>query len=170
MSNDSEKNERMARFVPELKSPLASYPLRREAWLDVNATVNNEDGTRTPAFIPYKADPNFPVPALKDDYVWGPGSRGFGYYHILTRDAYKTLNVRIRNKGKPTQCCCFGSPDSAQAAEDYDVVSEIVYNRSVATRPDDIQAVKDALAIARGEAQLEYNTSQWVQFGVMMAT
>ena len=108
MSADIEKNERMVRFMPELKSPFAKYPLQAEAWLDIHTTLNNEHGLKTPAFIPHKADPDCPMPDIRDDYVWGAGPLSYGYYHILRRNAYAILISRIRKKGRPIQYCCFG--------------------------------------------------------------
>ena len=151
VNKDSEKNERMARVAPELESSWAAYPLNRKDWLDNAATLSNEDGSTSPAFIPYEKDPSFPTPALKADYVWGFGPQGFGYYHLLTRDAYKVLTTRVKNKGPPLQYCCLGPPsDSKFSSEDYDVVLEIVYNRSIASTPDDMLAHKEAINIARG--------------------
>ena len=169
VNKDSERNERMARVAPELESSWAAYPLNRKDWLDNAATLSNEDGSTSPAFIPYEKDPNFPTTALKADYVWGAGQRGFGYYHLLTRDAYKVLTARIVNKGPPLQCCCLGPPSNSKfSSEDYDFVAEIVYNRSIASTPDDMLAQKEAINIARGEANMHYNMSQNVQLVMML--
>eukprot|EP01083_Nonionella_stella_P092616 259311_1 len=166
---DSDKNAMMVRIAPELESKWATYPLQRKFWLDASATLDTEDGSKSPVFISYKKDPNFPTAPLKADYVWGSGPRGFGYYHLLTRESYITLNARVRNNRPPMQCCCFGG-GGAQAANDYEYVSEIVYNRSVSSTPDDVLAYKEAINIARGEAQMHYNMSQDVQLVVNMAS
>ena len=165
---EREINEMMARVAPELESSFATYPLKRTHWLDTSAPVSDEDERKIVAFIAHPRDPNFPRPVLKADYVWGQGKRGFGYYHLLTRDAYIALNQRVRNKGPPMNCCCFRSSNTAFSAEDYDVAKDIIYNRSTAPVPDDVVAFKSAIDIARGTAQVAYNMSQDVQF-VMMA-
>ena len=43
---------------------------------------------------------------------------------------------------------------------DYDDVKTIVYNRSVASKPDDGQAAKDAIAIAQAKAKGVYNVAE----------
>lgn len=161
MNTDSENNASMARVgrvIPELKSPLVLYPLKRENWLDLNATsINNEDGTSTPAFIPYKKDPGYPAPTVKEDYVWGAGPHSWGYYHLLTKNAYEVLHYRLLKEAKPAgQWCCVLSSNPAVAREDYDVVKVILYNRSKASIPDDFQAQADAVDDARGSAGRGY--------------
>ena len=49
---------------------------------------------------------------------------------------------------------------------DWDDVKTIVYNRSVARIPDDVQAKKDAISIAQGEAQSHYHAEQNFQLAV----
>lgn len=165
MSTDEEKNEMMVRVAPELASSWAKCPLRREYWLDLSATIENDNGTQTPAFIAHKKDPNFPTPLLKEDYVWGAGPRGYGYYHLLTRESYVALNARVKSNRPSLNCCCFGS---AQENEDWDVVSDIVYNRSVSPKPDDIVAYKAALNNARFTSEMTYNTTQNIQLVMML--
>lgn len=159
---DRETNERMVRLFPELESKHATYPLKRQKWLAEAGSVGSNDGTSTPAFLPYDKDPNFDA-TLKPDYAWGPGPRGFGYYHMLTRQSYKILYARAKNNPAPIQCCCFGSPELKLKVEDLDIVSDILYNRSIASIPDDMLAAKEAIDIARGEAKAHYNMDQNVQ-------
>ena len=166
---EREINASMARVARELESPYATYPLKRTHWLDANTPAStSEDGNNIPnAFIQHPKDKNFPTPTLKPDYVWGAGRRGFGYYHLLTIDSYQILNKRVRNKGPPMNCCCLGNSNSEFSVNDYDVVAEILHNRSCSPVPDDMVAAKNAIDIARGVAQSEYNMSQNVQLFVM---
>ena len=154
-------NDILPRVAPELASKYAKHPLAREMWLD--ASVKTDEFV---AFIPHPKDPNFPEPAMKEDYVWGPGPMGYGYYHLLTRASYKVLHARLSNKSS-VGCCCV--PQSREQSN-LDEVKTIVYNRSIASRPDDLLAYKEALAYARGEAQLAYHVSQNIQLFVMVAT
>jgi hypothetical protein len=168
---EREINESMARVARELESPYATYPLKRTHWLDANAPASTtEDGNDAPkAFISHRKDKNFPTPTPKPDYVWGAGRRGFGYYHLLTIDSYQILNKRVRDKGPPLNCCCVGSSNAEFSRKDYDVVAEILHNRSLSPVPDDMVAAKNAIDIARGVAQAEYSMSQNVQLVVMAA-
>ncbi|KAL7490732.1 hypothetical protein ACHAWT_000269 [Skeletonema menzelii] len=137
-----EINAKMARIAPVLKSPYAQYPLSaqsgRSMWV-------NPDGGRTakgePCFI---AGQGKDQPIMKEHYVYGAGSLGFGYYHLLTRDSYKILYIRLQSSTPYVCCSCFNK-EATRALDEHDEITRICYNRSVATIPDDIQAVKDAL-------------------------
>ena len=171
-TRDDEINAAMPKVQPELASKYVSYPMKRQVWLSIDGQI---DGN-IPAFIPHKKDPNFPKPPLKEDYVWGAGPRGFGYYHILCREAYKILYHRVngmRAIGGPGQGCCCASPppptDSQKpTAKEIDDVKDVMYNRSIASRPDDFLAQKEAIEAARGVAQAHYHTDQNIQLAVMV--
>lgn len=98
-------------------------------------------------------------PARKDDYVYGPGPLGWGYYHLLTRVSYEILFRRMHSS-TPFVCCCFATKEARMQLSDHEDVRLIMYNRSVASIPDDKQAAKDAIAIATGTAKAVYNYTQ----------
>uniref|UniRef100_A0A7S2ELZ5 Uncharacterized protein n=1 Tax=Trieres chinensis TaxID=1514140 RepID=A0A7S2ELZ5_TRICV len=152
-------NAMMARVCPELASSYAKYPLKGNMWLSTSATVN---GSAT--FI---AETN-KQPPLKLDYVHGPGPLGFGYYHLTTRAAYRALYPRLQSQA-PLPCCAC-TKDARNNLSDHEDVTMIVYNRSVATIPDDDKGKEDALAIARGEAQAAYHFTQNEQLFFMAVT
>lgn len=155
-------NIKLARAVPELASEYAKHPLTRQFWLEASTKTDEITG-----FIPHPKDPNFPnTAALREHYVWGPGPKGYGYYHLLTRSSYKILNARLSHQSAVGCCCLPQSDNQADLGE----VKTIVYNRSIASRPDDMLAYKEAIAYARGEAQLAYHTSQDIQLFLMVAT
>lgn len=92
-------NELLQAHIPELRiSRYGAYPMKQDTWLPINSGTS----TGEPAFIPadsqvkYRddADYNKEIP-IKKDYVFGTGPTGFGYYHLLTRQAYVILNTRI---------------------------------------------------------------------------
>mmetsp|Transcript_18358 Transcript_18358/g.27883 ORF Transcript_18358/g.27883 Transcript_18358/m.27883 type:complete len:179 (+) Transcript_18358:56-592(+) len=154
--NADEVNAKMARVAPELKSPYAKYPLSaqtgRSMWV-------NPDGGRTakgePCFIAGQGKDQ----PMKEHYVYGAGSLGYGYYHLLTRDSHKILYVRLQST-TPFACCSCFNKEATRAIDEHDDITRICYNRSVATIPDDIQAAKDAEAKARGTAKAVYNFTQ----------
>jgi hypothetical protein len=158
MSAD-EKNEQMRRACPELASPYAKYPMAREAWLSPDGTGPNS----APAFIP---GANV---GLKPDYVYGPGPKNTGYYHLLTRESYAIVYARASNEA-PVGCCCFGGGPEVDA---WDTTKRITYNRSHASRPDDQLAAQEAIKIAQQKAKNVYNATQNQQLvvhAVLLAT
>ena len=152
-TNDDEMNAKMANVAPELASEYARYPLKRKAWINPEGKTAKGE----PCFIQANGKAS-----MKMDYVYGAGPKGFGYYHLLTRDSYVNLYHRLQ-KEAPV-CCCTCSPSfrmvSQKEISDHDDVVRIIYNRSVGSIPDDEQAAADAIAIARGTAKAVYNITQ----------
>mmetsp|Transcript_28013 Transcript_28013/g.44054 ORF Transcript_28013/g.44054 Transcript_28013/m.44054 type:complete len:180 (-) Transcript_28013:1213-1752(-) len=152
-----EVNAKMARVASELTSPYAKYPLSaqtgRSMW------VNPSGGRTAKDELCFIAGQGKDEPMKKPDYVYGPGTMGYGYYHLLTRDSYKILYVRLQSAA-PVACCSCFNKEATRAIDEHDEVTRICYNRSVATIPDDIQAAKDAEAKARGTAKVVYNYTQ----------
>ncbi len=158
----------------ELKSPYARYPLSaqsgRTMWVNPNGGKTSKG---EPCFI---AGQGKVQPIIKEHYVYGAGTLGWGYYHLLTRDSYNILYVRLSNT-TPYMCCSCFNKEATRAIDEHDHITRICYNRSVASIPDDIQAAKDAEAKARGTAKAVYNFTQneqlvinAVQTGVFVAT
>ena len=150
-----EVNEKMGRVAPELASPFAKYPLSAKSGR--NMWVNPNGGTTSkgePCFIQGQGK----TQPMKQHYVYGAGSMGFGWYHLLTRDSYRALYNRLHSTA-PVPCCAF-SKEARKALHDHDDITRICYNRSVASIPDDLQGAKDAEAIARGTAKAVYNMTQ----------
>jgi hypothetical protein len=143
---NAQLNAKMVQYCPELASEYAKYPLAYKAWLDPKGTGPKG----VPCFITAPQGSE-----MKLDYAHGAGPRGWGYYHILTRPAYVILYSRLTQE---MPCCCCASGN--KKVSDWDDVKTVVYNRSVATKPDDAQARKDAIAKAQGVAQAHYHTDQ----------
>ncbi len=175
-SNNDETNAAMKRVAPELSSKFAIYPLQRKFWLSPEAKSGPNNDQSITAFIAHpRNDKGTPSPSLKEDYVWGPGSFGFGYYHLLTRDSYKILHARMREEYGGDICCCYGPVHSTASTgvlkptgKDYDTVKNIMYNRSICSRPDDYLAQKEAIDAARGIAQQHYHQDQNFQLVLMI--
>lgn len=130
--------------------------MARESWL-------SPDGTGPHSAPGFLAEPNV---GPKPNYVYGPGGlKGSGYYHILTRNAYFILHHRLQSQA-PFSCCCFGTSFAEYDA--WDTTARIVYNRSVASKPDDVLAAKEAIAIAQQTARDAYNNSQNLQLALMI--
>lgn len=154
-----ENNRKFAIVAPELASSYATYPLAKSHWVDFKGTTSAGE----PCFV---ANPEVDA-IMKSDYVHGNGPLGRGYYHLLTREAYIALYARLTKTRPSGGFCCFGTQDVRQAMSDHEDVENIVYYRSVASKPDDVQAVKDAIAKAEGVADGYYNITQTEQLVVM---
>lgn len=152
----------MGKVCPELTSEYAKYPMSRDAWLSPDGTGPNS----APAFIQQAQDVG-----PKPNYVYGPGPKNLGYYHILTRESYKILYARLRNE-MPISCCCFGT-STRDEVDAWDTTKTIVYNRSIASKPDDQLGAKEAIEISRGTANAVYNQTQNEQLvvhAILLAT
>lgn len=146
MSKDM--NAKMKEVAPELASPYARYPMKRARWLGL--TENDPDGK--PMFCPVDGTDT------KPDYVRGKGPNGEGFYHLLNPHAYKNLHVRLHNQA-PAQCCVC-TKACRQHYDDFHNVQQIVYNRSVASKPDDGLGAKEALSISQVTANNAFLLTQ----------
>lgn len=133
-------NAQMRSTCDELLSEYATYPMRRERWLSSDDIgPNDEPG--------YLAGPDV---GPKPNYVYGDvGPNGNGYYHILTQHSYCVLYARLANEA-PFSCCCFGSPRNVVDA--WDTTTRILYNRSLASKPDDVLAAREVIGISQRDA------------------
>lgn len=158
-TKEDEMNAKMVKVAPELASSYARYPMNGQRWCNPK-----EKGPKgEPCFMESAVDAG-----LKIDYVWGPGRLGKGYYSLMTKDAYNILHPRVSNQA-PSGCCAF-SKESRKEADDHDDVRRLMYNRQMATIPNDAKAAQDGLDAAKQNAQDNYQMDQNVQLGVMMAT
>src|SRR5687767_13290009 len=89
-----EINATMIKFLPELASTYAKYPMKRDRWYLIN-----EKGLKGERLF-YKEENS----GLKMDYVFGRGPGGPGYYSLLTKTAYINLYSRITSEC-PVGCC-----------------------------------------------------------------
>ena len=157
-----EINRIMIKYVPELKSSYAKYPLNRNRWYEPN-----EKGPKgEPCFIPVSNQR--PEENIKLDYVYGAGPYGFGYYSLLTKYSYDNLYRRVESMPPPSDCCfCFRyKQQTRKEYDDYDDVKRLMYNRKVSPKPNDTLGAQAALSQAQHTAQLSYQTDQNVQLGM----
>lgn len=145
-------NADMIRIAPELDSVYGRYPIRFKNWLDPSSSTDKGE----PCFI---ASPDIGV---KQNYVYGRGPLGNGYYHLLTKPAYVNLYGRLQSSAPSPGCCCFGGNDY----QTYQGVKDVMYNRYVGSIPDDVQAKKDALSKAKDTAQVWYQGTQNEQLAI----
>mmetsp|Transcript_27218 Transcript_27218/g.39870 ORF Transcript_27218/g.39870 Transcript_27218/m.39870 type:complete len:174 (-) Transcript_27218:247-768(-) len=132
------------KVIPEFaETKYGAYPMNESAWLSPAAKV---PGSGQPGFIRHQ---DKSTATLKQDYVWGPGTRAFGYYHLLTQEAYVILAARLQSMSAATKGCgCFGggSDDPSKGTPDeIKKVQLIMYARSKSPVPKDAYASEFAV-------------------------
>jgi hypothetical protein len=132
-----EVNAIMVKFLPELASDYAKYPMERDRWY-----YPNEKGLKGEALFVKEENKG-----VKMDYVFGRGQGGPGYYSLLTKTAYINLFTRITHEC-PVACCAM-SKKTRKAYDEWDDVNRIIHARQLAKKPDDQQAKHDALRNAQ---------------------
>ena len=123
-------NETLIKFLPELASLYGKYPLRYHRWLSPGERGPNGE----PCFITASQDMG-----VKHPYVWGnQGSKGAGYYHLLTKAAYTILYNKLKdNPPEGYIVCCSCSQKARLDREEWEFVKRIIYHRHASTVPDD---------------------------------
>ena len=136
----SEVNRELCRVAPVLASPHARYPLhKKNRWLQPFETT--VDGK--PAFIPTKEFPHSLIELDTDlpDYVWGYGPLGKGYYHLLTREAYKNLfdYMNIAEFGGLSFFLkVMNTPCYRRKSRELHEIKAIIHNRCCSKTPEDV--------------------------------
>uniref|UniRef100_A0A6U0FT60 Uncharacterized protein n=1 Tax=Helicotheca tamesis TaxID=374047 RepID=A0A6U0FT60_9STRA len=160
LSNDI--NQKM-QLVPELRSPHARYPLNRSHWIKTTQEPRTpkKDGDEL-TFIARPKPPKGQTNEVKLGYVWGPGPRGFGYYHLLTQASYTALAARLHSETAPSVTCCFGkSKEDNVNLQDLQYVYQIVvYPRSRSPVPKDSYAYEHSVQEGRA-AFVPTEDKQW---------
>ena len=162
MPTAAEVNQLLQKYVPELIDcdPRYKYPMTENVWCNPVKSATGPNGE--PCFVKGSADQG-----LRRNYVYATGPLGKGFYLLLCRNAYHHLYHRISSE-MPSMCSC--SKAGRKEYSDFYDAKQIIYNRSVGSRPDDEQCRKDALAIARGTAVAYYHYDQNYQLVVGTAT
>jgi len=148
-----ERINRSFQHVPELRSSLVRYPMKLSRWLDPK-NPNDKAPDGKPAFAPVakehypkKVSVRYDDVPLKADYAFGAGPKGFGYYHVLTQQAYVILTPRLQAESAPSVCCgCFkraAEPNGNEAKRaDLEEICVIIHHRSKSPVPNDAEVPK----------------------------
>lgn len=133
-------NSRMQDIAPILASQYARYPMEFPSWLSPWSQTEESK----PTFMPQSKVPKEP-PHIGDkrflDYCWGEGSRGTGYYHLLTKDAYVILIQDLENAAPSLACGCMGSRNSKNLSDlhNYMEIMELLKHRVNSDVPNDFE-------------------------------
>mmetsp|Transcript_27380 Transcript_27380/g.57633 ORF Transcript_27380/g.57633 Transcript_27380/m.57633 type:complete len:622 (-) Transcript_27380:1194-3059(-) len=128
-----------------------NVPERQAEWTRIPGTA--PDGS--PSYIPHAEKSKthgVNNNTFRENYIFGKGPSGIGYYHISTKEAYQVLLNRIdkrlatlRGNLSCAKVCCFWCPPCVTSLEEQiakqEEVREVVYSRSKADVPLGIPAV-----------------------------
>jgi hypothetical protein len=145
-TSDELINAKLEKLVPEIQaSRYGKYPMCGKQWH--NVTDTNPDGELCYIKGPYSGP--------KTDYVFGGGTHGELYYHLLTKPAYVILCNRITKEQPSGMCGCFSNKDVRQEISDYEEVIKILSGRAQCSIPDDKRAIMELLFQAQGQTSGE---------------
>eukprot|EP00980_Cylindrotheca_fusiformis_P006624 scaffold1390_cov138-Cylindrotheca_fusiformis.AAC.27 len=147
--SNEELNAIMRKFLPELDSKYATYPMAYPKWY----TLGEKGPNGEPMWIQSKTNVG-----VKKDYVYGRGPGGPAYYHLLTQNAYVNLYSRIANEAPVACCAC--SAAQRKEMDEWDSVRRIVHARHVSNVPNDQIAKQQQMNVAKGVAQDWHNGLQ----------
>ncbi len=164
MPSSKDINEKM-KVVPELRSPHARYPLNRSRWIrpSEEPRTPKQDGDEL-TFIPHPKTPKGQTNQVKLGYVWGPGTKGFGYYHLLTKEAYVALSARLHSETAPTPTCCGAGGNGKRGNDELEdlryVYQFVVHPRSKCPVPNDSSAYNHSVEEGRA-SHINPEDNQW---------
>ncbi|KAL3918190.1 MAG: hypothetical protein SGILL_004354 [Bacillariaceae sp.] len=142
-----EINASLIKFLPELNSDYARYPMHHKRWYQPSEKAPKGE----PCFIHEKEN------GIKKDYAFCKnGIKGPGYYSLMTKIAYVNLYSKLQSM-QPGTCGCACSAADRKAMDEYDDVKRVIYGRHFSPRPDDAAAGKRAMDEAQGMATAAYN-------------
>lgn len=161
-------NRRMAELIPELDSRFSRAPIARYRWY----SPMEEYEENVPCYIPTYQDSIKEQGKAKDgrkkkemkmkkDYVWMPRRKDLpeGYYHLATQEAYIEIyhlfRTRRTRRFGPFKNLFKQKVDKKRAVDMQSLDSEIndlLYNRLITDKPDDVYAQRMKLFLLRSEA------------------
>ncbi|KAG7360495.1 hypothetical protein IV203_035594 [Nitzschia inconspicua] len=144
---EAEINRSMIKFLPELDSEYARYPMHHPQWYQ----PSQKGPKGEPCFIQETEN------GIKKDYVFCKcGSEGPGYYLLMTKVSYVNLYTKLDSL-QPGTCGVACNAADRKALDEYDDVKRVLYGRHLSPRPDDAAAGKRAMDEAQGMAIAAYN-------------
>jgi hypothetical protein len=142
-----ELNASMIKFLPELDSDYARYPMGHERWYQPGEKAPKGE----PCFVKC-SDPS----VLKKDYAYCKrGSFGPGYYSLMTKIAYVNLYSK-HDSQQPGTCGCACNAEDRKAIDEHDDVKRLMYGRQMSPRPNDGAAETRAMNESQGMAIASY--------------
>lgn len=154
-------NRSMVKFLPELSSEYAKYPMKHDRWYDPNEVAPQGE----PCYLGGSDDVG-----VKKDYVYCrkvPQGMKAGYFSIMCNVSYVNLYEKLDSVRPETKCC--GMAGDTEGADQWDDVKRVVWGRQLAAKPDDVVAGKAAMEKARGNANSVYLWTQNEQLVVNAA-
>lgn len=142
-ASPKELNRLMVKFLPELDSEYAKYPMNNKRWYQPS-----EKGPKgEPCFVK-GGSPD----VVKKDYAYCKnGSFGPGYYSLMTKVAYTNLYTKHVSQ-QPGTCGCACNSEDRKLIDEHDTVQRLLYGRQLSPRPCDAAAAKRGMDEAEGMA------------------
>lgn len=138
-------NASMIKFLPELDSDYARFPLHRERWYQPKETAPKGE----PCLVKSDADAG-----IRKDYVYCKAAPfGPGYYSLMCKVAYVNLYTKLDSL-QPGTCGCGCNAADRAAMDEYDDVKRVIHARHLSPRPDDgvaaAKQISDSQSLAGG--------------------
>jgi hypothetical protein len=150
-----EINKSMIKFLPELDSDYARYPMHHQRWYQPS-----EKGPKGEDCFMKEPDQG-----IRKDYVFCKnGFKGPGYYLLMTKTAYVNLYTKLDSL-QPGTCGVACNGADRKAMDEYDDVKRVIYGRQMSPKPDDAVAGDRALGEAQGMAAAAYAGDWGAQAG-----
>mmetsp|Transcript_3363 Transcript_3363/g.7970 ORF Transcript_3363/g.7970 Transcript_3363/m.7970 type:complete len:178 (+) Transcript_3363:490-1023(+) len=143
----AEINASLVKFLPELDSDYARYPMHYKRWYQAS-----EKGPKNePCFVKGKQEDG-----IKKDYVYCKnGMYGPGFYLLMCKVSYVNLYSKI-DSVQPGTCGMACNAVDRKELDEWDDVRRVIYGRHFSPRPCDAAAGKRAMDEAQGMAQAAY--------------
>jgi hypothetical protein len=153
-------NARMIKFLPELDSDYAKFPMHHERWYKPTEKMGPKG---EPCYI--KATPSdFEGNIRKKDYVLCKAApHGPGYYLLMCRVAYINLYTKLDSL-TPGTCGCACSAADRVLMDEFDDVKKVLHGRQLSPKPDDVTAYESSMTEAQNWSQANYNADTAVGF------
>mmetsp|Transcript_28074 Transcript_28074/g.40653 ORF Transcript_28074/g.40653 Transcript_28074/m.40653 type:complete len:176 (-) Transcript_28074:470-997(-) len=141
-----ELNASMIKFLPELDSDYARFPMNYEKWCH----PKDKGPKGEPCYI--KSEDV----GIKKDYVYcKAGTFGPGYYSLMTRISYVNLYSK-HDSNAAGFCGCACNAADRKLLDEHDDVKRLLYGRQMSPRPNDTAAEKRAMDESHGMATAAY--------------
>jgi hypothetical protein len=148
-------NASMIKFLPELDSDYARFPMHHPRWYQPR-----EKGPKGEScFVKADADAG-----VRKDYAYcKAGPFGPGYYLLMCKVSYINLYTKLGSL-EPGTCGCACNAADRVAMDEFDDVRRVLHGRQCSPSPDDAAAAASSIQEGKSWADASYNADNAVGF------